>query len=156
MMPGPVLRRERGGWRTGSMQHLEEVLVARPSVGHTRKLEEPSEPWALLYSVGSTKQAPNSSHKSFIRTWFVARFSSYFLTSSISSYGNGGVAGKRRLRVLLLLRLGAFKFVRCTVPFHLVMHNYCMCDEVWRVRHTLWHDQKLETCKSWSTTQSDN
>ena len=38
----------------------------------------------------------------------------------------------------------------------LVMHNYCMCDEVWRVRHTLWHDQKLETCKSWSTTQSDN
>ena len=27
---------------------------------------------------------------------------------------------------------------------------------VWRVRHTLWHNQKLETCKFWFTTLTDN
>ena len=38
----------------------------------------------------------------------------------------------------------------------MVMLNPYMCDErVTFVSHP-WHNQKLETCKSWSTTQSDN
>jgi hypothetical protein len=39
----------------------------------------------------------------------------------------------------------------------MIMHNWdAQSLYVWWVRHTLWHNQKLETCKSWSTTQSDN
>jgi len=44
-------------------------------------------------------------------------------------------------------------------PYHMTLcmvHNYTMCDAHVTWASPLWHHHKLETCKLWSTTPSDN